>query len=70
MGKHDNDNLKINKSSFNEFHLCILCCYVVLVKYRYFYAITSDVDDEISAGQIYKVDTWTGEVLNVKIGFT
>ena len=36
-------------------------------KYRYFYAITSDVDDEISAGQIYKVDTWTGEVINVRI---
>ena len=33
-------------------------------KYRYFYAITSDVDDKDSAGQIYKVDTWTGEVLS------
>ncbi len=33
-------------------------------KYRYFYAITSDVDDVLSAGQIYKVDTWTGEVIN------
>ena len=30
--------------------------------YRYFYAITADVDDVISAGQAYKVDTWTGEV--------
>lgn len=33
-------------------------------KYRYFYAITSDVDDILSAGQAYKVDTWTGQVLN------
>ena len=33
-------------------------------KYRYFYAITADVDDVISAGQAYKVDTWTGEVIS------
>ena len=33
-------------------------------KYRYFYGITSDVDDVLSAGQVYKVDTWTGEVIN------
>jgi carotenoid isomerooxygenase len=33
-------------------------------KYRYFYAITADVDDILSAGQIYKVDTWTGEVIS------
>ena len=32
-------------------------------KYRYFYGITSDVDDEFNAGKIYKVNTWTGEVL-------
>ena len=30
--------------------------------YRYFYAITSDVDDSDSAGKVYKVDTLTGEV--------
>ena len=30
-------------------------------KYRYFYAITSDVDDPVSAGKIYKVDTKTGK---------
>jgi len=30
--------------------------------YRYFYAITSDVDDADSAGKVYKIDTLTGEV--------
>ena len=33
-------------------------------KYRYFYAITSDVDDPVSAGQIYKIDTLTGVVVS------
>ena len=32
-------------------------------KYRFFYAITSDVDDPVSAGRIYKVDTKTKKVL-------
>ncbi len=31
-------------------------------KYRYFYAITADVDDPESAGKIYKVDVVSGEV--------
>lgn len=31
-------------------------------KYRYFYSITSDVNDPQSAGQIHKVDTWSGNV--------
>lgn len=31
-------------------------------KYRYFYAITADVDDPVSAGQIHKIDTISGKV--------
>ena len=31
-------------------------------RYRYFYAISADVDDPVSAGKILKVDTETGEV--------
>ena len=30
-------------------------CRVNGKKYRYFYAITSDVDDPVSSGRIYKV---------------
>ena len=42
--------------------LCYVGCETPIInpailgkKYRYFYAITSDVDDPISAGQVYKV---------------
>jgi len=49
--------------------LCYVGCETPIInpvfqgkKYRYFYAITSDIDDPISAGQVYKVDTWTGMV--------
>ena len=31
-------------------------------KYRYFYAVSSDVDDPVSSGQLRKVDTLTGTV--------
>ena len=56
---------QLNGSSFHT--LCLSStniCRYNSKKYRYFYAITSDVDDVLSAGQVYKVDTWTGEVLN------
>ena len=42
--------------------LCYVGCETPIInpvfqgkKYRYFYAITSDIDDPISAGQVYKV---------------
>lgn len=58
---------QLNGSSLSFHTLCLSStniCRYNSKKYRYFYAITSDVDDVLSAGQVYKVDTWTGEVLN------
>ena len=53
MVQGKNQKKKIIKKFFSRFNG---------KKYRYFYAITSDVDDSESAGKIYKVDVESGEV--------